>query len=401
MSNFNIDPNQISPDLFSGILAKMTAGNPNQAEVLTDILNQLPEGKRTIINQMVMKYGQNTDLNSLDISENNNGDEEDRFLLHSAAEALLPQPPIEWIVKPLFSTGTVSMVMGDPGSKKTYSLIDLAVCLASGKQWLDFETKPVPVLLIDEESGVRRINRRLGDIMRGHIARKDIPLQYISLARFNLGLNGSGGSPDIKMLEKKIRETKAKFIIIDALADVMPGADENAVKDVQPIFMGLRQVADATGSAIVVIHHANKGGSYRGSSAILGALDLLMKVESKNVSPNIDFTVEKNRDDKPISFAAVAHFEVDHFFLTSSQSTKKEHISKPQKYVLKHLHENGATLMVDIMAKADSCAGTSARQAVYALADQGLVSRSDSGGSGEKATYDLTEQGKEKVKSFM
>jgi hypothetical protein len=293
------------------------------------------------------------------------------------------------------------MVMGDPGSKKTYSMIDLAVCLASGKQWLDFKTKPVPVLLIDEESGVRRTNRRLGDILRGHIASGDISLQYISLPRFNFCLNGSGSSPDLDMLEKKIRESNAKFVIIDALADVMPGADENAVKDVQPIFMGLRQVADKTGSAIVVIHHSNRSGGYRGSSAMLGAIDLLIKVESKNVSPNIDFTVEKNRDDKPINFAAVAHFEDDKFFLTSSQSTQKEKISKPQKYVLKYLHDNGATLLVDIMAHADSCADKSARQAVYALTEQDLVYRSDSGGPGEKATYDLTEKGKEKVKTFM
>ncbi len=400
MSNFNIDPNQISPELLFGILAKMTAGSPNKAEGLTDILKQLPDDKQNIINQMVMKYGQNTDLNSLGISETN-GNEDDRFFLHSAAEALLPQPPIDWIVKPLFSAGTVSMVMGDPGSKKTYSLMDLSVCLGSGEQWLNFETKPVSVLLIDEESGARRINRRLGDVMRGHRASKDISLQYISLARFNFCLNGSGGSPDLMVLDKKIRETNSKFIIIDALADVMPGADENAVRDVQPIFMGLRKVADGTESAIVVIHHANKGGKYRGSSAMLGALDGLIKVESKNFSPNIDFTVEKNRDDKPINFAAVAHFENDHFFLTSSQSTKQEKISKPQKYVLKHLNNNGATLLVDIMARADICTANSSKQATYALADQGLVCRSDSGGSGEKATYDLTEKGKNMVKTFM
>jgi hypothetical protein len=89
MSNFNINPNQISPDLFSAILAKMTAGNPNQVEVLNDILKPLSEDKRTIITQMVMKYGQNTDLNSLELSEAK-GKDEDRFLLHFAAEALLP-----------------------------------------------------------------------------------------------------------------------------------------------------------------------------------------------------------------------------------------------------------------------------------------------------------------------
>ncbi len=400
MNNFSTNPNQIQPDLLLAIIAKLMIGNPIQAEEFHKLLGTLPADKRNLITQLVLKYDLNTNLNNLGSPEAK-GSDEARFILHTAAEALLPQPPIDWIVKPLFSTGTVSIVMGDPGSKKTYVMIDLAVCLALGKPWLGFETKQVPVLLIDEESGVRRTNRRLGDIMRGHFASGNIPLQYISLARFNFRLNGTTSSTDLAMLEEKIRETNAKFVIIDALADIMPGADENTVKDVQPIFMGLRQVADATGSAIVVIHHSNRSGGYRGSSAILGALDLLLKVESKKESPNIDLKVEKNRDDKPVNFAAIAHFENDKFFLTSSQSTTKQELGKPQKYVLKYLQNNGASLLADITSHADSCAEKSARQAVYELADQGLVSRVDLGGTGVKATYDLTERGKQKVNTLM
>ena len=62
----------------------------------------------------------------------------DRFALHTAAEALLPQPPIDWIVETLISAGTVSLVYGDPGAKKTYSMLDLAVCVAMGIPWLGF-----------------------------------------------------------------------------------------------------------------------------------------------------------------------------------------------------------------------------------------------------------------------
>lgn len=293
------------------------------------------------------------------------------------------------------------MVTGDPGSKKTYAMLDLLVCIALGIPWLGFGTQKIPVLLVDEESGVRRINRRLGDVMRGHRADANIPLYYFSLARFNFGLNGSDSSEDLIKLEEKIQETKAKFVVIDALADVMQGADENSVKDVQPIFMGLRQVADKTGAAIVVIHHSNRNGGYRGSSAIVGALDLHLKVKSEKESPNIDFTVEKNRDGEPMNFAAVASFENDLFFLSSSKPTPKQEFSEPLTYVLEYLQNNGASLLTDITSHADICSENSAKQAVYKLNLQGLVSRVDTGGAGVKATYDLTESGKDKMTTLM
>ena len=106
------------------------------------------------------------------------------------AEALSPQPPINWIVEPLFSAGSLVVPAGDPGSKKTYSLLDLDVCVATGKPWLRFQTKQCPVLIIDEESGERRLNRRLGDILRAHSAGPDTPLQYVTLAHFDLRKEG-------------------------------------------------------------------------------------------------------------------------------------------------------------------------------------------------------------------
>ena len=400
MTNSTTTHDQIQPNLWPALLAKLTIGNSNFSEELSKYLDTLPSNMRETISKEIMKYEKNVDLCSLPNQESGR-DNPYRFLLHKAAEALQPQPPIDWIVKPMFSTGTVSLVVGDPGSKKTYSILDLAVCLATGKTWLTFETKPASVLLIDEESGVRRINRRLGNVMRGHFADGTIPLQYTSLARFNFRPNGSIIPEDLLALEEKIHETEAKFVVIDALADVMPGADENSVKDVQPIFMGLRQVADNTESAIVLIHHSNKAGDYRGSSAILGALDLLLMVKSKPDSPNIDFEVKKNRDDKPSNFSAVAHFEGEQFWLTSSEYAPKQKFNKAQNYVLKHLLNNGKSLVTDIQANADTCSVNSARKALYELVNSGLVRRVDGGKNGEKATYDLTEQGKEMGKTCL
>lgn len=155
-----------------------------------------------------------------------------RFIRRNAAYALGNQPPIDWVVENLFSAGSVSLIVGPPGSKKTYSMLSAAVCVATGENWLDFGTRKRPVLFVDEESGDQRMARRLGDALRGEHADETIPIEYISLAHFNL-LNSS----DAILLLDQVLEIGAGFVIIDALADIMPGGDENAVKDVQQVFI--------------------------------------------------------------------------------------------------------------------------------------------------------------------
>jgi hypothetical protein len=111
-----------------------------------------------------------------------------RYQILSARDPLQPQPPLQWVVERLFSAGSVNMFFGEGGSKKTWSLVYLAVCVAQGRPFLNFNTRQGPVLLIDEESGPRRMLSRLGDVLRGQAAGVDTPVHCVSLAAFNLGL---------------------------------------------------------------------------------------------------------------------------------------------------------------------------------------------------------------------
>ncbi len=309
-----------------------------------------------------------------------------RFTVYTAQDALKPQSPIEWIIDRLFSEGSMSLVVGEAGSKKTWAMLDAAVCVSLGKAWLGLPTRQSTVLIVDEESGNRRIARRLGELLRGHLADDDTPIYYTSLARVDLR-----NTVDVRALQKLIVESGARFVIVDALVDVMPGADENAVKDVQPVFLALRSVAEITQAAIVVIHHANKLGGYRGSSAMKGAVDLMLLVESKPDSPNIDFSFDKARDAEPFQFAAVSHFGEGEFYLSASEpSERSKPVGKAQEYVMRYLAERGASSMEDIEANADTCSSNAARQAVYSLASLGKVKRVNTGKRGTSAIYDVS-----------
>ena len=177
------------------------------------------------------------------------------------------------------------------------------------------------------------------------------------------------------------------------MADIMPGADENAVQDVQPVLMNLRKVAEETGAAIELIHHSNKSGHYRGSSAISGAVDLLLKVESFPGTHRIDLQSVKARDVEFFRMAAHIRFEEDPFkvFISRADLAQASKFSAGESYVLRYLKKHGPSTVKAIQDHADSCSPVTARKAVYSLALGNFVERIDEGGTGAEATYQITQ----------
>lgn len=373
-------------EILAAVLANIVTKHSGAKDIFEAHLETLSIAERGWVYENVMRYPAGIDLAEVVSGNGYESQERPRYIVRTAADALKPQEPIDWVINPLFSTGSVSVIVGHPGSKKTYSMLSAAVCVALGKPWLGFSTRPAKVLIVDEESGERRLSRRLGDAIRGELGNDTTQINYVSLAQFNLR-----EPDDVVLLQALIENTGAELVIIDALADIMPGGDENAVKDIQPVFIGLRKIAEVCKCAIVIIHHANKAGGYRGSTAINGAADLLLMVDSKSESPNIDFKTEKVRDTEPFSFAAVAHWEDGQFWLTEAKSTKGEpKYSKAQDYVLRYLKEYGASTISNLMDHADVCSKNAARQAIYSLASRKVIQRVDSGNQGAKAKYDFT-----------
>lgn len=317
-----------------------------------------------------------------------------RYKILTAFDVLLPQPPIDWVVDGLISAGSLNIFFGEGGSKKTWALLDMGVCVAHGAKWLGMQSKPSNVLIIDEESGKRRISQRISKVLCGHGADDKTPIYCVSLAGFDFGEPN-----DIGELYNLIDSTKAGLVIIDALADVMPGKDENSVKDVQPIFLSLRKIAEETQAAIVIIHHSNKNGGYRGSTAIKGALDLLVNVESKTGNDEINFKTEKARDTAPRDFVAIAEFMDNAFKLKETEIMSfSGAFTKAERFVIDYLTEHGESSSLEITQSIDpqvDPAPKSVKNAISSLKSKGEIYRIDTG-STSIGTYKLSPQ-REKI----
>jgi hypothetical protein len=316
---------------------------------------------------------------------------ERKIEVRDAAYALMPHEPIEWLANNIIAKCSVNVLVGKFGSKKTWSALHLAVCIALGIPFVGIPTLPTRVLIIDEESGDTRMSIRMGDTLRGLQTDSSCPVYFISLGGFNLFKNAG----DEALLRSYIQETGAGLVIIDALADIMAGGDENSVKDTQPVFAALKRISEETTAAILILHHTNRQDKYRGSSAIPGAVDVMLLIESDEDSKFINFKSEKNRDGLPIKFSAEAHWEEDKFYLTPSVNMARgKSYNTAQNYVIRFLTEHGASSKHDIQASADSCSPRAAGDAIYTLVAEGKIRRTNPGvtGKGSFAIYELVAQ---------
>ena len=222
---------------------------------------------------------------------------------------------------------------------------------------------------------------------RGELGDENTQIEFVCLAGWQLD-----GKVDPEILRMLIEERQADIVIIDALADVMSG-DENTVKDVRPVFLNLKRIADKTKAAIIVIHHSNKLGGYRGSSFILGNVDLMVQVKSEDGSDFVNFKTEKVRHGEKQSWSARAIWDNDEFYLQSEAIQKPViSFSPSESFVIKYLKEHGESTVSIIASNADGCSDIAAKRAVYKLANSGLTERKNPGG--KQSIYGLTEAGK-------
>ena len=311
-----------------------------------------------------------------------------RFEASSASEALQPQPPIDWVYKNLAGSGSVILFHGEAGSKKTYATAYMLACASVGMKFLQFETKKVKCLIIDEESGNTRLLRRLGEILRGAMIEDPSNIDYISLEQVKLD-----NTTDVIDLLNFIKVHNYELILIDALADVMDG-DENSKEHVQPVFNNLRKIAEETGAVVMVIHHSNKMGGYRGSSAIKGSVDLMLEITSSNGSNIIKFTSQKERDIERITFSAKAIWEDDKFYLQPLDLDDEiESLSDAERCVYRLL-ENGELFLKEIESKAmdKNFTSSAATMAINLLSKKGLIQRTNEGGRGKPAKYGINKK---------
>lgn len=204
-------------------------------------------------------------------------------------------PPEVWIVDQLIPAKSVTILSGSPGSFKTWLYIEMAIKVASGLPVFGhFSTMQANVLVIDEESGRQRLQKRFKQMG----ANDNTAIHFLSRAGYKMSQLYVDG------IVEKAEELEVGLVIFDSFTRFMNHkADENASGDMAELMDYYRQLAD-TGLSVLILHHNRKEGAggfnpaqaLRGSSDILAAADCHIAVSRVGQSEFVKLIQTKNRD---------------------------------------------------------------------------------------------------------
>ena len=208
-----------------------------------------------------------------------------------------PAPRKEWMVKDLLGSGELSIVYGAPGSGKSVVVADMAAHVAAGRDWQGQRVRQGGVLYIAAERG-GLVKRRLA-AWRKHHRIDDIPLAVVA-GNFDLWSNRTDTTAILEMAKTVAERTgfAVAWIVIDTVAQVMPGGDENSGKDMGALTGNLAYIQHHTGAHVTAIHHVPHGDQtrMRGHGVLLGAADSTISVEKDAESGRHTLMVRKAND---------------------------------------------------------------------------------------------------------
>jgi hypothetical protein len=211
----------------------------------------------------------------------------------------LKRPRREWIVDRLIPVRGVTTLVGQPGEGKTTFAMGLALAVATGTKFAGQQIKQRPVILIAGEGqedsrplyeGWMKYQQALGKVAATATpegAFHDGPLNLFE-----------AGDTDklIDNLKELPKDTAAPLIVLDALADMMDGGDEDRAKDMNKVYGNIWRVVRETGASFLIIHHAGwKEDREKGSIAIRAKSDVVTLVKLDAVGMTLNLTWLKNR----------------------------------------------------------------------------------------------------------
>jgi len=176
-----------------------------------------------------------------------------------------------WLIEGLWADRGVGILGGEPKLGKSWLALDAAISVASGTPCLRrfAVPRPGPVLLYAAEDALHVVRQRLDAITTvAGVALRDLPLYVITAPSIRLDVARDRGQ-----LRETIENLQPRLLVLDPFIR-MHRIDENVAGDVAPLLAYLRQIERELGVAVLLVHHARKGGGSRAGQALRGSSDL-------------------------------------------------------------------------------------------------------------------------------
>jgi hypothetical protein len=182
--------------------------------------------------------------------------------------------PIEWLWEGRIPLGKLTIVDGDPDmGKSVITNADIAARVTTGKPMPDGSEG----IGIPRQVGLIVAEDDIGDTVRPRLEAAGADLERVFLLPVQRNDKGQVIPlvipDDLVALEHMIRKTRAAMVIIDPITAFLPErTNTHNDASVRKALGPLKEMAERTGAAVVMIRHLNKSGGgkalYRGGGSI-------------------------------------------------------------------------------------------------------------------------------------
>ena len=173
-----------------------------------------------------------------------------------------------WLVDALWADEAVGILGGEPKCCKSLFALHLALAIASGQPLLGRYAvpRPGPVLFFAAEDAEHIVGDRIRRIAAGiNLDLAAVPLAFITTPSLRLD-----ASDDIAALDATLALRRPRLLVLDPFVR-LHRKDENQSGDIAPILASLRGMQRRYHTAVLVVHHARKGGGSRAGQALRGS----------------------------------------------------------------------------------------------------------------------------------
>ena len=176
-------------------------------------------------------------------------------------------PKVDWVIENVAARGHLTLLVGAPGQGKSFLMAALAVGVANGGfPAAGFNTNPGGVVIFDAENGAAEIHRRVAT------------LGLYSNTRFADVSGGFSVVDDVEEIIEAMTPATERLLVLDSLRTLAPGIDENNSDEVTTMLSTVQDIARDCDCAVVVLHHLNRAGEFRGSGAMTAVPEVVIRM---------------------------------------------------------------------------------------------------------------------------
>jgi hypothetical protein len=191
-----------------------------------------------------------------------------------------------WMIKGVLAKGETSAWIAPPKGGKSTLVVDLAIAVASGRDWRGYQNNGASGVLycaLERAADVKRM--MVAQRQRGNHGGLPIAIADEIIDMMDPGC--------VELIVTTIREASDHLrcpiglLVIDTFAKGIAagGGDEDKARDQGKVFANLQRIKEQTGVHCLIIGHTGKDAERgaRGSNALLGDVDLMVEIAGDDI----------------------------------------------------------------------------------------------------------------------